>query len=103
MEESYTEEPAVLVDRSVPIGPTFSFPSIPSLPGASILSFFSWRGWSQQQQERREQGLPEENLQDTAQGIQRGEPMLAEGRQQQQQQSDLDTSDQAQHNNRKDQ
>lgn len=96
MEESYTEEPAVLVDRSVPIGPTFSFPSIPSLPGASILSFFSWRGWSQQQQERREQGLPEENLQDTAQGIQRGEPMLAEGRQQQQQQSDLDTSDQAQ-------
>lgn len=100
MEDSYTEEPAVLVDRSVPIGPTFSFPSIPSLPGASIFSFFSWRGWSQQQQERREQGLPEENLQDTAEGIQRGEPMLAESRQQQpQQQSDLDTnntSDQAQ-------
>lgn len=87
------------MDRSVPIGPTFSFPSIPSLPGASIFSFFSWRGWSQQQQERREQGLPEENLQDTAEGIQRGEPMLAESRQQQPpQQSDLDTntSDQTQ-------
>ncbi|KAI7876852.1 hypothetical protein K492DRAFT_239541 [Lichtheimia hyalospora FSU 10163] len=96
LEDSYTEEPAVLVDRSIPIGPTFSFPSIPSLPGASILSFFSWRGWSQQQQERREQGLPEENLQDTAEGIQRGEPMLAESRQQQPQQSDLDPSDQAQ-------
>lgn len=40
----FTDKPAVLVQRSVPIGPSFSFPSMPSFPlSAGFLSFFSWR------------------------------------------------------------
>ncbi|KAI8636162.1 DDHD domain-containing protein [Parasitella parasitica] len=40
----FTDKPAVLVKRSVPIGPSFSFPSMPSFPlSAGFLSFFSWR------------------------------------------------------------
>ncbi|OBZ85867.1 hypothetical protein A0J61_06081 [Choanephora cucurbitarum] len=35
----FIDRPAILVDRSIPIGPSFSFPSIPS----SFLSFFSWK------------------------------------------------------------
>ncbi|RCI02114.1 hypothetical protein CU098_002103, partial [Rhizopus stolonifer] len=35
----FIDKPAVLVERSVPIGPSFSFPSMP----ASVLSFFSWK------------------------------------------------------------
>lgn len=34
----------MLVERSVPIGPSFSFPSMPSFPlSAGFLSFFSWK------------------------------------------------------------
>lgn len=41
----FTDKPAVLVERSVPIGPSFSFPSMPSFPlTAGFLSFFSWKG-----------------------------------------------------------
>lgn len=40
----FTDKPAVLVQRSVPIGPSFSFPSMPSFPlSAGFLSFFSWK------------------------------------------------------------
>lgn len=40
----FTDKSAVLVERSVPIGPSFSFPSMPSFPlSAGFLSFFSWR------------------------------------------------------------
>jgi hypothetical protein len=41
----YTDQPAVLVERSIPIGPSFSFPSIPSFPltTGSFFSFFSWK------------------------------------------------------------
>ncbi|KAI8375221.1 DDHD domain-containing protein [Blakeslea trispora] len=35
----FIDRPAILVDRSIPIGPSFSFPSMP----ASFLSFFSWK------------------------------------------------------------
>ncbi|KAI8146288.1 DDHD domain-containing protein [Fennellomyces sp. T-0311] len=48
LNDYYTEQPAVLVERSIPLGPSFSFPSIPSFPGAGILSFFSWKASSQQ-------------------------------------------------------
>ncbi|KAG0178873.1 hypothetical protein DFQ28_006836 [Apophysomyces sp. BC1034] len=41
--EYYTDQPAVLIDRSVPLGPSFSFPSMPSFPGLNLFSFFSWR------------------------------------------------------------
>ncbi|KAL0091680.1 DDHD domain-containing protein [Phycomyces blakesleeanus] len=43
LNEYYTDQPAVLVDRSIPIGPSFSFPSMSSLPGINFLSLFSWR------------------------------------------------------------
>ncbi|KAI8980406.1 hypothetical protein BDB01DRAFT_796307 [Pilobolus umbonatus] len=40
----YTDKPAVLVERSVPIGPSFTFPSMPSFPlSAGFMSFFSWK------------------------------------------------------------
>ncbi|KAI8374211.1 uncharacterized protein BYT42DRAFT_395095 [Radiomyces spectabilis] len=39
----FTEQSAVLVKRAVPIGPSFSFPSMPSLPGIGFLSLFSWK------------------------------------------------------------
>ncbi|CAO3597650.1 unnamed protein product [Absidia cylindrospora] len=42
-DEYYTDQPAVLVERSVPIGPSFSFPSLPSLPGMGLFSYFSWK------------------------------------------------------------
>ncbi|KAI8886681.1 hypothetical protein K501DRAFT_243873 [Backusella circina FSU 941] len=44
----YTDQPAVLVERSIPIGPSFSFPSIPSFP-LSTGSFFSFFSWKQQE------------------------------------------------------
>lgn len=49
----YTDQPAVLVDRSIPLGPSFSLPSLPSIPisSASLFSFFSWRSSQQQQEE----------------------------------------------------
>ncbi|KAI9472906.1 hypothetical protein BDB00DRAFT_216757 [Zychaea mexicana] len=53
--EYYTEQPAVLVERSVPLGPSFSFPSLPSLPGAGLLSFFSWKASASQQQQQQQQ------------------------------------------------
>jgi hypothetical protein len=42
-DDYYTDQPAVLVDRSAPLGPSFSFPSLPSLPGLGLFSFFSWK------------------------------------------------------------
>lgn len=40
LHDQYTDEAAVLIERSVPIGPTFSLPSLPSFPGSSLLSLF---------------------------------------------------------------
>ncbi|KAI9256594.1 hypothetical protein BDA99DRAFT_516859 [Phascolomyces articulosus] len=51
----YTDHPAVLVKRSIPLGPSFSFPSLPSIPGAGIFSFFSWKASTSQQQQQQEQ------------------------------------------------
>ncbi|KAI9256357.1 hypothetical protein EDC94DRAFT_616202 [Helicostylum pulchrum] len=40
----FTDKPAVLIERSAPFGPSFSFPSMPSFPLSSgFLSFFSWK------------------------------------------------------------
>ncbi|KAI9470818.1 MAG: hypothetical protein EXX96DRAFT_653894 [Benjaminiella poitrasii] len=39
----FIDKPAVLVERSVPIGPSFSFPSMPSFPSSGFFSFFSWK------------------------------------------------------------
>ncbi|KAG2184647.1 hypothetical protein INT43_000560 [Umbelopsis isabellina] len=39
--DHYTDEAAVLIERSIPLGPTFSLPALPSFPGASMLSLFS--------------------------------------------------------------
>ncbi|KAI8582208.1 hypothetical protein K450DRAFT_227905 [Umbelopsis ramanniana AG] len=41
LSEKYTDEAAVLIERSIPIGPNFSLPSLPSFPGSSLLSMFS--------------------------------------------------------------
>ncbi|KAI9262043.1 DDHD domain-containing protein [Sporodiniella umbellata] len=41
LHDSFTEKPAVLVERSIPIGPSFSFPSFPL--SSSLFSFFSWK------------------------------------------------------------
>ncbi|KAF7731447.1 hypothetical protein EC973_000255 [Apophysomyces ossiformis] len=46
--EYYTDQPAVLIDRSIPLGPSFSFPSMPSFPGLNLFSFFSWKMTPQQ-------------------------------------------------------
>ncbi|KAI7854508.1 hypothetical protein BDC45DRAFT_127984 [Circinella umbellata] len=52
LNDYYTEQPAVLVKRSIPLGPSFSFPSLPSIPGAGIFSFFSWKASTSQQQQQ---------------------------------------------------
>lgn len=40
----FTDKPAVLIERSIPFGPSFSFPSMPSFPlTAGFFSFFSWK------------------------------------------------------------
>jgi hypothetical protein len=39
--DHYTDEAAVLIERSIPIGPNFSLPTLPSFPGASMLALFS--------------------------------------------------------------
>lgn len=41
LNDQFTDEPAVLIKRSIPIGPSFSFPSFPIY--ASLSSFFSWK------------------------------------------------------------
>ncbi|ORE16759.1 hypothetical protein BCV71DRAFT_244426 [Rhizopus microsporus] len=41
LNDYFTDKPAVLIDRSIPIGPSFSFPSFPI--SASLFSFFSWK------------------------------------------------------------
>jgi hypothetical protein len=41
LNEKYTDEAAVLIERSIPIGPNFSLPSLPSFPGSAFLSMFS--------------------------------------------------------------
>ncbi|ORY93398.1 DDHD domain-domain-containing protein [Syncephalastrum racemosum] len=51
LNEYYTNESAVLVDRSIPLGPTFSFPYMPSFPGTGIFSMFSWKMSSSNQKE----------------------------------------------------
>ncbi|KAI9323066.1 DDHD domain-containing protein [Dichotomocladium elegans] len=84
MDESYTDEAAVLVQRSIPLGPTFSFPSIP-FPSSGILSFFSWRVWSQDQKQHRGDGLHEESIAETAESIERAEPIVADDNQKPQQ------------------
>ncbi|KAI9249555.1 DDHD domain-containing protein [Sporodiniella umbellata] len=40
-DDSYIDQPAITVQRSVPIGPSFLFPSLPTY--ASFSSFFSWK------------------------------------------------------------
>lgn len=39
--EEYTDEAAVLIERSIPFGPTFSLPSLPSFPASSLLALFT--------------------------------------------------------------
>ncbi|KAI8889129.1 hypothetical protein K501DRAFT_239483 [Backusella circina FSU 941] len=39
--DDFIDQPAVLVERSFPIGPSFSFPSMPSLPTGGLFSFFT--------------------------------------------------------------
>jgi hypothetical protein len=40
LNEKYTDEAAVLIERSIPLGPNFSLPSLPTFPGSSLLSMF---------------------------------------------------------------
>lgn len=50
----------MLVERSIPLGPSFSFPSIPSLPGTGFFSFFSWKSSSSQGQQQQQQQQEED-------------------------------------------